>query len=137
MAPSVPRDGEAPPRRGVGPLIPPLSEGQRPLRQQVFERVRAAGLIPRVTLARELAVSPASVTTTVQSRAKVTAAGDVPAGSAMPAGSTGSGGSDRRSHRIAAIDVTPSTIAPASTVTSTRNQRSSGTFAASPSRVSS
>ena len=31
-------------RNGVGPLIPPLSEVQRPLRQQVFERVRAAGL---------------------------------------------------------------------------------------------
>ena len=54
------------PRRGVGPLIPPLAEAQRPLRQQVFERVRAAGLIPRVALAKELAVSPASVTTITQ-----------------------------------------------------------------------
>ena len=50
-------------RKGVGPLIPPLTETQRPLRQQIFERVRAAGNIPRVTLARELGVSPASVTT--------------------------------------------------------------------------
>jgi predicted NBD/HSP70 family sugar kinase len=50
-------------RKGVGPLIPPLTEAQRPLRQQIFERIRAAGLIPRVTLARELDVSPASVTT--------------------------------------------------------------------------
>ena len=50
------------PARGCGPLIPP-SEGQRPLRQQVFERIRAAGRIPRVQLARELGVSPASVTT--------------------------------------------------------------------------
>ena len=50
-------------RKGVGPLIPPLTETQRPLRQQIFERIRAAGLIPRVTLARELDVSPASVTT--------------------------------------------------------------------------
>lgn len=50
-------------RKGVGPLIPPLTEAQRPLRQQIFERVRAAGSIPRVTLARELDVSPASVTT--------------------------------------------------------------------------
>jgi predicted NBD/HSP70 family sugar kinase len=49
--------------KGVGPLIPPLTETQRPLRQQIFERIRAAGLIPRVTLARELDVSPASVTT--------------------------------------------------------------------------
>ncbi|MCB6177828.1 ROK family protein [Rhodobacter sp. Har01] len=66
MAPSRLKEGNSTPRRGVGPLIPPLSEGQRPLRQQVFERVRAAGLIPRVTLARELAVSPASVTTITQ-----------------------------------------------------------------------
>jgi predicted NBD/HSP70 family sugar kinase len=50
-------------RRGVGPLIPPLTEAQRPLRQQVFELVRAAGLIPRVQLAKDLGVSPASVTT--------------------------------------------------------------------------
>lgn len=53
-------------RNGVGPLIPPLSEVQRPLRQQVFERVRAAGLIPRVAVAKELSVSPASVTTITQ-----------------------------------------------------------------------
>jgi predicted NBD/HSP70 family sugar kinase len=44
-------------------MIPPLAEVQRPLRQQVFERVRAAGLIPRVQVAKELGVSPASVTT--------------------------------------------------------------------------
>ncbi|MBL4915700.1 ROK family transcriptional regulator [Szabonella alba] len=50
-------------RKGVGPLIPPLSDSQRPLRQQVFERVRAAGLIARVQVAKELGVSPASVTT--------------------------------------------------------------------------
>lgn len=49
--------------RGCGPLIRPLSETTRPLRQQVFERVRAAGLIARVQLAKELGVSPASVTT--------------------------------------------------------------------------
>lgn len=48
---------------GVGPLIPPLTESQRPLRQQVFELVRAAGQIPRVQLAKDLGVSPASVTT--------------------------------------------------------------------------
>lgn len=50
-------------RKGVGPLIPPLSDAQRPLRQQVFERVRASGLIPRVQVAKDLGVSPASVTT--------------------------------------------------------------------------
>ncbi|WP_241559912.1 ROK family transcriptional regulator [Solirhodobacter olei] len=48
---------------GCGPLIPPPSEVLRPLRQQVFERVRAAGLIARVQLAKDLGVSPASVTT--------------------------------------------------------------------------
>lgn len=48
---------------GCGPMIPPLPEGQRPLRQQVFERVRAAGTVARVQLAKELGVSPASVTT--------------------------------------------------------------------------
>jgi hypothetical protein len=50
-------------RAGCGPRIPPLSDALRPLRQQVFERVRAAGLIPRVQVAKELGVSPASVTT--------------------------------------------------------------------------
>jgi predicted NBD/HSP70 family sugar kinase len=48
---------------GCGPLIPPLSESMRPLRQQVFERVRASGLIARVQVAKDLGVSPASVTT--------------------------------------------------------------------------
>jgi predicted NBD/HSP70 family sugar kinase len=49
-------------RKGVGPLIPPLSDTLRPMRQQVFEHVRAAGLVPRVQVAKELGVSPASVT---------------------------------------------------------------------------
>ena len=56
-------DGSVPPRRGCGPLIAPLSEASRPLRQQIFERVRAGGLMPRVQVAKELGVSPASVTT--------------------------------------------------------------------------
>lgn len=50
---------------GCGPLIPPLSDTLRPLRQQIFERVRAAGTIARVQVAKELGVSPASVTTGV------------------------------------------------------------------------
>lgn len=50
---------------GCGPLIPPLSDALRPLRQQIFERVRAAGSIARVQVAKELGVSPASVTTGV------------------------------------------------------------------------
>jgi predicted NBD/HSP70 family sugar kinase len=48
--------------RGCGPLIAPLSESMRPLRQQVFEQVRASGLIARVQVAKDLGVSPASVT---------------------------------------------------------------------------
>jgi predicted NBD/HSP70 family sugar kinase len=48
--------------KGCGPLIPPLSENLRPMRQQVFERVRAAGQIARVQVAKDLGVSPASVT---------------------------------------------------------------------------
>ncbi len=49
--------------RGCGPLIAVPSEAARPLRQQVFERVRAAGQMPRVQVAKELSVSPATVTT--------------------------------------------------------------------------
>ncbi len=49
--------------QGCGPLIPSLSETSRPLRQQIFERVRAAGYMPRVQVAKELGVSAASVTT--------------------------------------------------------------------------
>ena len=63
MLPMASRSGGSEGRKGVGPLIPPLTESQRPLRQQVFELVRAAGLIPRVQLAKDLGVSPASVTT--------------------------------------------------------------------------
>ncbi len=49
--------------QGAGPLFSPFAELQKPLRQQIFERVRAAGQIARVQLAKDLAVSPASVTT--------------------------------------------------------------------------
>lgn len=49
--------------RGAGPLFAPLTELQKPLRQQIFERVRAAGQVPRVQLAKDLGISPASVTT--------------------------------------------------------------------------
>ncbi|ETX29776.1 ROK family transcriptional regulator [Roseivivax isoporae] len=48
--------------RGCGPLIAPMSESMRPLRQQIFERVRAAGSLSRAQIAKELGVSPASVT---------------------------------------------------------------------------
>ncbi|MEH7828673.1 ROK family transcriptional regulator [Gemmobacter denitrificans] len=66
MSRQAPMDLGSEDRLGCGPLIAPLSEQTRPLRQQVFERVRAAGLIPRVQVAKELAVSPASVTTITQ-----------------------------------------------------------------------
>lgn len=48
---------------GAGPLFSPNADALRPLRQQVFERVRASGLVARVQLAKDLGVSPASVTT--------------------------------------------------------------------------
>jgi predicted NBD/HSP70 family sugar kinase len=47
---------------GCGPLIATDPGATRSLRQQVFERVRAAGLIARVDVAKDLGVSPASVT---------------------------------------------------------------------------
>lgn len=63
MVVRVQRESKEGRQPGCGPLIPALSETMRPLRQQVFDRIRAAGLIPRVQLAKELGVSPASVTT--------------------------------------------------------------------------
>jgi predicted NBD/HSP70 family sugar kinase len=53
---------EGDPFQGCGPLILPNAGKLRPLRQQIFDRIRAAGLISRVDLAKELDVSPASVT---------------------------------------------------------------------------
>lgn len=50
-------------RQGCGPLIAAWSEQMRPLRQQIFDRVRASGLIARVQLAKDIGVSPATVTT--------------------------------------------------------------------------
>jgi predicted NBD/HSP70 family sugar kinase len=47
---------------GCGPLVPPVSDAARPLRLQIFERIRAAGRTPRVQLARDLSISPATVT---------------------------------------------------------------------------
>jgi predicted NBD/HSP70 family sugar kinase len=76
---------------GCGPRIPPLAEQLRPLRQQIFERVRAAGSIARVQVAKELGVSPASVTTGVSELIEaglleeVTAPRDSDAGRGRPA----------------------------------------------------
>ena len=50
-------------RLGCGPLITPWSEHMRPLRQQVFDRVRAQGLVARVQVAKDLGVSPGTITT--------------------------------------------------------------------------
>lgn len=66
MLPQPPLEEATEGRKGCGPLIPPLADMLRPMRQQVFERVRASGLIPRVQLAKDLGVSPASVTTITQ-----------------------------------------------------------------------
>lgn len=49
-------------RTGCGPLIPSLGISPRPLRQQIFEHIRAAGLCARIDVANNLNVSPASVT---------------------------------------------------------------------------
>ena len=65
MAAKLPAENRSAGHSGVGPLIPPFSESLRPLRSQAFEKVRAAGLIPRVQLAKDLGVSPASVTSLV------------------------------------------------------------------------
>jgi len=48
---------------GFGPIVPDSAPLAAPLRQQVFEAVRSAGQVARVALARQLGVSPASVTT--------------------------------------------------------------------------
>ena len=87
-------------------LISPLAESQRPLRQQVFELVRAAGQIPRVQLAKDLGVSPASVTTIAAELIEaglieeVSAARDEDAGRGRPAVALGVRAS---SHRIAGM----------------------------------
>jgi len=50
------------PDGGCGPLVGLSEPDVRNLRQLLFERVRAAGAIPRVDLARQLGVSPGTVT---------------------------------------------------------------------------
>jgi predicted NBD/HSP70 family sugar kinase len=91
---------------GCGPLIPPLSDSLRPLRQQIFERVRAAGSIARVQVAKELGVSPASVTTGVSELIdaglleEVVAPRDGDAGRGRPAVALGV---RAQSHRVAGI----------------------------------
>jgi predicted NBD/HSP70 family sugar kinase len=92
---------------GVGPLILDEPESLRPLRQQVFERIRAAGALPRVQVAKDLGVSPASVTGAV---ADLIAAGLVEeVAPARPEADTGRGrppvalGVRPQAHRVAGI----------------------------------
>ncbi len=47
---------------GCGPVLPSESAMAKPLRQQIFERVRAAGQTPRIDVAKDLGISPGSVT---------------------------------------------------------------------------
>lgn len=47
---------------GCGPLRGARQSGTHPLRQQIYEQVRSAGHISRAVLAKELEVSPGSVT---------------------------------------------------------------------------
>ncbi|MEM9581858.1 MAG: ROK family protein [Pseudomonadota bacterium] len=47
---------------GCGPVLPSDSSAVKPLRQQIFERVRAAGQTPRIDVAKDLGISPGSVT---------------------------------------------------------------------------
>ncbi len=54
-------DGDT--HKGCGKLITLWTDPQRPMRQPIFDRVRASGLISRAPVAKDLGVSPASVTT--------------------------------------------------------------------------
>jgi len=47
---------------GCGPSLPAEGGQPKPLRQQVFERVRSAGQTSRVDVAKDLGISPGSVT---------------------------------------------------------------------------
>lgn len=60
--PGTPDNGMDACDAGCGPTLPGKLGQAKPLRQQVFERVRAAGLTPRIDVAKDLGVSPGSVT---------------------------------------------------------------------------
>ncbi len=62
MEPSVDPLTQPHPKAGCGPLFPNADTGAKSFRRQVFEAVRAAGAVARVDLARQLAISPATVT---------------------------------------------------------------------------
>ncbi|MEM9473653.1 MAG: ROK family transcriptional regulator [Pseudomonadota bacterium] len=66
MADAAPSgDGPAATVEGCGPNAAPISDPILPLRQRVFETVRAAGQIPRVDVAKALGVSAGTVTVIV------------------------------------------------------------------------
>lgn len=48
---------------GCGPILPTASENAKPLRQQIFEHVRAAGRAARTDVTRALGISAGSATT--------------------------------------------------------------------------
>lgn len=50
------------PLNGCGPLFPEVVSDAKSYRRQVFEAVRASGTIARVDLARQIGISPATVT---------------------------------------------------------------------------
>lgn len=54
----------ATPSAGFGPIMQRVVQSSRTMRQQVFEIVRGSGSISRANIARQLNVSPASVTAT-------------------------------------------------------------------------
>ena len=63
MTPSgVPSAEAGKPLSGCGPLLPAEGGQLKPLRQQVFERVRSAGQTSRIDVAKDLGISPGSVT---------------------------------------------------------------------------
>ena len=75
-APFAPEDTAAPP--GCGPLGAQAAAAARPIRAQVFERIRAAGRTSRIDLAKDLSVSPASVTAAVADLAARGLVGEYP-----------------------------------------------------------
>lgn len=57
------RDLSLDPVSGCGPVAGPTEILVRPLRRQLYETIRAAGVIARVDIAKQLSISPATVTT--------------------------------------------------------------------------
>lgn len=62
MASGTLQDGLIDPQNGFGPVQSLTGRDSKPLRQQIFEQVRAHALIPRSELAKSLNISPATVT---------------------------------------------------------------------------